>query len=95
MQSGRTLAYLQLFTVTAAFICLVHAFLHNDFTVKYVANHSNSYLPVWYKVSAVWGGHEGSLLLWALVLAGWSAAVAFVGRSLPCLSLRGFWGLWG
>ncbi|HID5408447.1 TPA: heme lyase NrfEFG subunit NrfE, partial [Klebsiella pneumoniae] len=50
--------------IGGAFLLLVHAFVVNDFTVRYVAENSNSALPVWYRVAATWGAHEGSLLLW-------------------------------
>src|SRR5690606_20010630 len=60
-----------------------YSFLTDDFSVAYVASHSNSLLPWYYKMSAVWGGHEGSLLLWILMLAGWTSAVAFFSKSLP------------
>ena len=66
-----------------AFAILTHAFLVDDFSVAYVANNSNSMLPWYYKFSAVWGGHEGSLLLWILMLAGWILAVAIFSRKLP------------
>ena len=69
--------------VALAFALLTHAFLTDDFSVAYVANNSNSLLPWYYKFSAVWGGHEGSLLLWLLMLAGWSLAVAIFSRRLP------------
>src|SRR5262245_59649173 len=52
-----------------AFICLAYAFLHDDFSVLYVASNSNSALPTFYKLAAVWGAHEGSLLLWIVVQA--------------------------
>jgi len=63
--------------------CLVYSFLTDDFSVAYVANNSNSKLPIYYKFSAVWGGHEGSLLLWILILAGWTYAVAVKSKGLP------------
>ena len=66
-----------------AFLCLVQSFLANDFSVTYVAMNSNSALPWYYQISAVWGGHEGSLLLWALILAAWTLAVAVFSRDLP------------
>ncbi len=66
-----------------AFAILAWAFLHDDFSVKYVAGNSNTLLPDRYKFSAVWGGHEGSLLLWALVLSGWTFAVSIFSRNLP------------
>src|SRR6056300_1550215 len=71
------------FFVGLAFAILVNAFLTNDFSVQYVANHSNTALPWYYRISAVWGGHEGSLLLWVLTLAGWTLAVALKSKALP------------
>jgi len=66
-----------------AFGCLVNAFMSNDFSVLYVAKNGNTQLPNIYKVSAVWGAHEGSLLLWALILSGWTVAVSLFSRNLP------------
>ena len=66
-----------------AFACLTYAFLTNDFSVLYVANHSQLSLPNLYKVSAVWGAHEGSLLLWILLLAAWTVAVARFSSGVP------------
>src|SRR5690554_7107650 len=66
-----------------AFAILTHSFMVDDFSVAYVANNSNSMLPWFYKFSAVWGGHEGSLLLWILMLTGWTLAVAVFSRKLP------------
>ena len=66
-----------------AFGCLAASFLGNDFSVLYVAGNSNSALPAIYRFTAVWGGHEGSLLLWALLLTLWMSAVAAFGRRLP------------
>ena len=83
MAVARPAAVLQCLVLALSFACLVAAFVGNDFTVAYVAGNSNSLLPWYYRVSAVWGGHEGSLLLWVLMLAGWSAAVALTSRSLP------------
>src|ERR1700690_892285 len=68
--------------VVMAFGCLVYSFVNNDFSVLYVARNSNSQLPVFYRVAAVWGAHEGSLLLWILILSIWSAAVAAFSRQL-------------
>ncbi|MBS0388348.1 MAG: heme lyase CcmF/NrfE family subunit [Proteobacteria bacterium] len=62
---------------------LVHAFVVNDFSVKYVAEHSNSALPLFYRVAALWGAHEGSLLLWIFVLGLWTIAVALRSGHLP------------
>ncbi|MCL4791414.1 MAG: heme lyase CcmF/NrfE family subunit, partial [Gammaproteobacteria bacterium] len=69
--------------VAAAFVALAWAFLHDDFSLLYVASNSNTRLPEIYKVAAVWGGHEGSLLLWALVLSIWAIAVAALSGRLP------------
>ena len=73
----------QFFMLLFAFACLTWAFLNDDFSVAYVAGNSNSALPWYYKFSAVWGAHEGSLLLWALILAGWTMAVSIFSRQLP------------
>lgn len=83
MRSSRSLSHGMFFFVLLSFISLTYSFLHDDFSVAYVASHSNSLLPWYYKMSAVWGGHEGSLLLWILMLAGWTSAVAFFSKSLP------------
>ncbi len=69
--------------VTFAFACLTQAFVANDFSVVYVAQHSNSLLPIQYRVAGVWGGHEGSLLLWILMLTWWALLVALFSRDLP------------
>ncbi len=83
MASSRSLATGGFVFLALSFACLIWAFLQDDFTVKYVANHSNSLLPTRYKVSAVWGGHEGSLLLWALILAVWAFSVGVFSRAMP------------
>ncbi len=67
----------------AAFTSLTVSFVVNDFSVAYVAQHSNTQLPLQYRFGAVWGGHEGSLLLWVVILSGWAAAVAIFSRALP------------
>ena len=64
-------------------VCLGYAFVTDDFSVVYVASNSNTLLPVYYKVSAIWGGHEGSLLLWVVILGGWTWAVAMKSANLP------------
>ncbi|MEM7691667.1 MAG: heme lyase CcmF/NrfE family subunit [Pseudomonadota bacterium] len=66
-----------------SFASLTYAFLNDDFSVKVVANNSNSLLPMVYKFSAVWGNHEGSLLLWVLILSLWMTAVAAFSKDLP------------
>jgi cytochrome c-type biogenesis protein CcmF len=80
---ARPAAQTQFVLVAIAFGCLTSAFLTNDFSVAYVAEHSNSQLPTVYRAAAVWGGHEGSLLLWVLMLNGWTLAVSFFSRQLP------------
>jgi cytochrome c-type biogenesis protein CcmF len=66
-----------------AFSCLVWSFLSDDFSVAYVAQNSNTQMPMIYKISAVWGAHEGSLLLWALMLTLWGAAVSVFSKTIP------------
>ncbi|GLQ32376.1 heme lyase CcmF/NrfE family subunit [Litoribrevibacter albus] len=66
-----------------SFTCLTLSFLQDDFTVKYVASHSNSMLPFGFKFSAVWSAHEGSMLLWVLILGGWTFAVSILNKGLP------------
>src|SRR5690606_16002822 len=68
-----------------SFACLSYAFYVNDFSVLYVAQNSNSALPTFYRFAAVWGAHEGSLLLWFLVQATWTIAVAAFSRNMPQL----------
>jgi len=76
-------ARLQLLFVASAFALLTYSFLTHDFSVAYVAQNSNTHLPTQYLFSAVWGGHEGSLLLWALTLSLWTGAVTLFSRSIP------------
>ena len=83
MAVARPAAYAQLGLVALAFAVLTWGFVSADFSLQYVAQNSNSLLPLHYRVTAVWGAHEGSLLLWTLVLAGWTAAVARFSRGLP------------
>lgn len=83
MSVGRTAASGQFLFLLIAFLCLTYSFIANDFSVLYVTNNSNTLLPIYYRISAVWGAHEGSLLLWVLCLAGWGFAVAIKSRSLP------------
>ena len=80
---ARAGARIQLLLVALAYAALTHAFVAHDFSVAYVAAHSNLELPLFYRISAVWGAHEGSMLLWVLILAGWSAAVSASGAPLP------------
>jgi cytochrome c-type biogenesis protein CcmF len=83
MLLARPAAVGQFVFVGIAFAALAYAFLTDDFSVLFVAQNSQSELPVVYKFTAVWGGHEGSLLLWSLMLATWTVAVAFASRSQP------------
>jgi cytochrome c-type biogenesis protein CcmF len=83
MSTARPLAYGVGALVLAAFFCLMASFIRNDFSVLYVAMNSNRALPLQYRISGVWGGHEGSLLLWVTMLVGWMCAVAFGSRHLP------------
>jgi cytochrome c-type biogenesis protein CcmF len=76
-------ATLQFLLIAFSFAVLAHGALTDDFSIKYIAGHSNSLLPTQYKFAAVWGGHEGSLLLWMLMLSGWTLAVAIFSRTLP------------
>ncbi|CAN7374610.1 heme lyase CcmF/NrfE family subunit [Rhizobacter sp. LjRoot28] len=80
---ARPSAQLVFLLIAVSFGCLAHAFLVNDFSVLYVAQHSNTRLPDMYRFSAVWGGHEGSLLLWMLMSAVWALGVATFSRQLP------------
>jgi cytochrome c-type biogenesis protein CcmF len=81
--------------VGVSFACLTWAFYVNDFSVEYVAGHSNTQLPLMYRLSAVWGGHEGSLLLWVFMLVGWAAAVAAFSRQLPAAMVARVLGVLG
>jgi cytochrome c-type biogenesis protein CcmF len=76
-------ARVQFALVALAFACLAYAFVTSDFSVENVAQHSNSQLPTHYRFAATWGSHEGSLLLWSLMLAGWGTAVTLFSRHLP------------
>ncbi|HAW16893.1 MAG TPA: heme lyase NrfEFG subunit NrfE, partial [Oceanospirillaceae bacterium] len=68
-----------------AFAMLTVAFAQDDFSVRYVAQNSNTALPIQYKISAVWGGHEGSLLLWVVILGMWTMAVSLLSKTLPLI----------
>jgi len=83
MQYARPMALGQALFLLISFVALSYCFLVDDFSVAYVANNSNSLLPQIFKFSAVWGAHEGSLLLWVLMLGLWGAAVAMFSRTLP------------
>ncbi|SAL66156.1 cytochrome c assembly protein [Caballeronia udeis] len=83
MRSAWPLARAQCGFVTMAFACLAVSFMGNDFSVVYVASNSNSMLPLIYRLAAVWGGHEGSLLLWIVLLTWWMMAVSVFSKQLP------------
>ncbi|CAG2136867.1 Cytochrome c-type biogenesis protein CcmF [Cupriavidus yeoncheonensis] len=83
MSVARPAARVQCALVVLAYLSLTMAFAGNDFSVRYVAANSNSDLPLAYRLAAVWGGHEGSMLLWTLMLALWSLAVSVFSRRLP------------
>jgi cytochrome c-type biogenesis protein CcmF len=83
MALARPAAQTQCLLVMTAFGCLAASFISNDFSVLYVAENSNSALPLHYRFAGVWGGHEGSLLLWVLMLNVWTLAVATFSRHLP------------
>jgi cytochrome c-type biogenesis protein CcmF len=83
MKIGQTGAIAQFFLVAGAFAALTWAFVVQDFSVEYVARNSNSQLPMVYRFSAVWGSHEGSLLLWELILCLWTFGVALFSKKLP------------
>jgi cytochrome c-type biogenesis protein CcmF len=84
---ARPIAFLVLALMTLSIAALTWSFYVKDFSVAYVAQNANSQLPTAYRLAAVWGGHEGSLLLWVWLLACWSGAVAFFSRSLD-LTMR-------
>ena len=83
MAVARSAATGQFAFVAVSFVCLAWAFVNDDFSVLYVANHSQLALPTGYKISAVWSAHEGSLLMWLLLLAAWTVAVARYSTELP------------
>lgn len=81
--TAKPLTYLMATLTCTSFVILAIAFAQDDFSILYVSQHSNSLLPIWYKISAVWGGHEGSLLLWITILCIWAATLAYKSDSLP------------
>jgi cytochrome c-type biogenesis protein CcmF len=87
IESAKIFTVLQFIFVSLSFIILAYLFLVNDFTVAYIATNSNSAMPWYYRLSAVWGAHEGSLLLWVLLLSMWSTAVALMSKRLPVESV--------
>ncbi len=82
MALARPSARGQFIFVAIAYACLTHAFITDDFSVMLAARHSNTALPLIYKFTAVWGNHEGSILLWSLILSGWTLAVSIFSKQL-------------
>ncbi|HTV86610.1 MAG TPA: heme lyase CcmF/NrfE family subunit [Dyella sp.] len=95
MAVARPAASGQAVFVALAFAILVWAFLHFDFSVQYVADNSNLQLPWYYRIAAVWGAHEGSMLLWVLILNVWTVALALFSRQLPEVFLARVLGVLG
>jgi len=83
MEFGDRAAVGQFILLAFAFVALTHVFVTSDFSVKLAALHSHSAKPLLYKISGVWGNHEGSILLWVLMMAGYGAFVPVLGKSLP------------
>ncbi|HEY0975677.1 MAG TPA: heme lyase CcmF/NrfE family subunit [Solimonas sp.] len=83
MAMGASGAQAQFFLIAVSYACLTWAFVTRDWSVAYVAANSHSELPLMYRISAVWGAHEGSMLLWVLMLTGWGFAVSVFNRRLP------------
>src|SRR5262245_16300848 len=83
LEFARNAALAQFGFVAIAFGCLAQAYVVSDFSVRTVAENSNSAMPLLYKFTAVWGNHEGSMVLWVLILTLFGAAVAAFGRHLP------------
>ncbi|MCB5188144.1 heme lyase CcmF/NrfE family subunit [Methylobacillus caricis] len=88
-------ARLQFVLVALAIFCLAYTFAVKDYSVLYVASNSNSRLPLHYRVAALWGGHEGSLLLWVFILNIWTLAVSFFSKQLPQLTQARILGVMG
>lgn len=88
-------ARMQLLFMLLSYGCLTYAFITVDFSVKYVASNSHTTMPLLYRISGVWGAHEGSLLLWALILSLWMGAVTFFSRSIPRVMLARVLGVMG
>ena len=83
MALARPATHVLLGLIVFSWLCLMASFVRNDFSVLNVASHSNTALPLMYRMAASWGSHEGSLLLWLLMQAGWAWAVASFSRNLP------------
>jgi len=92
---ARPAAFAQLLFMALSYGCLTYSCLTHDFSVKYIATNSNTSLPVLYLISGVWGAHEGSLLLWGLVLTIWTGLVAQFSKSIPDATLARVLGVMG
>lgn len=95
MLLARPTAVGQFIFVTIAFFSLMYAFVTNDFSVAYVAQNSNTDLPMFYKITALWSAHEGSMLLWIMVLSSWTFLVAIFSKSLPLETIARVLGVLG
>ncbi|MGD8111222.1 heme lyase CcmF/NrfE family subunit [Vibrio sp. TRT 21S02] len=95
MNTARPLSWGMFLLLALSFGILLWAFYTNDFTLQYVASNSNSQLPWYYRLTAVWGAHEGSLLLWVLIQAAWTVAVATYSRGMPQESVARVLGVMG
>ena len=95
MSLARPSARGQFLFVAIAYGCLTYAFVNNDFSVLLAAQHSNSTLPLIYRITAVWGNHEGSILLWSLILSGWTLAVSIFSKQLDDRMLARVLGVMG
>jgi cytochrome c-type biogenesis protein CcmF len=95
MSLARPSARGQFLFIAIAYGCLTTAFINNDFSVLLAAQHSNSTLPLIYRITAVWGNHEGSILLWSLILSGWTLAVAIFSKQLDDRMLARVLGVMG
>ena len=85
----------QFLFIAIAYACLTYSFIDNDFSVLLAARHSNSALPLVYRITAVWGNHEGSILLWSLILAGWTLAVSVFSKQLDEVTVARVLGVMG
>jgi cytochrome c-type biogenesis protein CcmF len=95
MALARPAALAQLLCVGVSFVCLMTVFATHDFSVELAAQHSNRALPTAYRLAATWGSHEGSMLLWILMLTGWTAAVALRSAHLPLAMVARVLGVMG
>ena len=86
---------MQFLFVALAYACLTYSFIISDFSIAYVATNSNTKLPLIYRISGVWGAHEGSLLLWALILSLWTILVSIFSRNVPKLMIARVLGVMG